>query len=451
MKKRTISILLALVMVLSEASMCVFALDAEPQQDINETDLELMEDEPEIIPEEAASSEPRAAETSFNATVDSVTYSSAAINWSGATKDNKVALYDEDGTTEKDSTTADASGAGSFSLIGLSPETAYTFVVKEIAGTDTVATKEVSFTTEKEPVAKPDTPKVTAYSAYNSVALEWNYDAKAAKYIVYMDGKYRTTVSSGSRAYDNSNKMAAVVGGIGDDNNHRFSVEAVAVASDGTTKSAMSATVTKTRVKQMYIRITMKRKKTLTSHDRYKTKHTFKKGTTVPAFGFGGGKYRFYYNGRLYYVSYLSTKGAKAVYNGKVSDNWTKKEAEYFINTANVASRTGWLIWVSQYDQHVYVFRGSRGNWRVYDNWEVSTGAAKTPSPTGFGKNIFKKVKNRHGLGPWSRFQSWTSFHGKKKSWKLGTPQSHACIRCPSDKAMWIYKSIPLKTSVNVY
>ena len=34
MKKRTISILLALVMVLSEASMCVFALDAEPQQGV---------------------------------------------------------------------------------------------------------------------------------------------------------------------------------------------------------------------------------------------------------------------------------------------------------------------------------------------------------------------------------------------------------------------------------
>ena len=416
-------------------------MDAEPQQDINETDLELMEEEPEIIPEENVSSEAKTASSiEFKATPSET---SVEISWD-ATAAEGCKIVVKNGDEE----VATADGAdGTVTVSGLTAGTAYTFTI-DVTDADSVVS---SYTVEtKTTVAKPSTPAgLTAYSAYNSVALEWNYDAKAAKYNVYKDGRYYTTVSSGSRAYDNANKVAAIVGGIGDDNNHRFSVEAV--ASDGTTKSAMSATVTKTRVKQMYIRITMKRKKTLTSHDKYKTKHTFKKGTTVTAFGFGGGKYRFYYNGRLYYVSYLSTKGAKAIYNGNINNNWSRKEAEYFINTSGVASRTGWLIWVSQYDQHVYVFRGSRGKWRVYDNWEVSTGAAKTPSPTGFGKNIFKKVKNRHGLGPWSRFQSWTSFHGKKKSWKLGTPQSHACIRCPSDKAMWIYKSIPLKTSVNVY
>ena len=440
MKKRTISILLALVMVLSEASMCVFALDAEPQQDINETDLELMEEEPEVIPEESVSSEAKAATSiKFEATASET---SATITWDAEAAAGCTIVV-KNGSTEFEAKGED----GTVTVTGLKAGTAYTFDVVVTDADENVTNYSVE---TKTTVAVPSTPSgLVAYSAYNSVALEWNYDAKAAKYNVYMDGNIRTTVSSGSRAYDNSNKVAAVVGGIGDDKSHRFSVEAV--ASDGKTKSAMSATVPKTRVKQMYIRITMKRKKTLTSHDKYKTKRTFKKGTTVTAFGFGGGKYRFYDNGRLYYVSYLSTKGAKAIYNSKINNNWSKKEAEYFINTANVASRTGWLIWVSQYDQHVYVFRGSRGNWRVYDNWEVSTGAAKTPSPTGFGKNIFKKVKNRHGLGPWSRFQSWTSFHGKKKSWKLGTPQSHACIRCPSDKAMWIYKSIPLKTSVNVY
>lgn len=440
MKKRTISILLALVMVLSEASMCVFALDAEPQQDINETDLELMEEEPEIIPEENVSSEAKAASSiEFEATASET---SATITWDAEAAAGCTIVV-KNGSEEFEAKGED----GTVTVDGLTAGTAYTFDIEVTDADSNVKNYTVSTETT---VAKPSTPAgLAAYSAYNSVALEWNVDAKAAKYNVYKDGRLYTTVSSGSRAYDNSNKMAAVVGGIGDDNNHRFSVEAV--ASDGTTKSAMSATVTKTRVKQMYIRITMKRKKTLKSHDKYKTKRTFKKGTTVTAFGFGGGKYRFYYDGRLYYVSYLSTKGAKAIYNGNINNNWSRKEAEYFINTSGVASRTGWLIWVSQYDQHVYVFRGSRGNWRVYDNWEVSTGAAKTPSPTGFGKNIFKKVRNRHGLGPWSRFQSWTSFHGKKKSWKLGTPQSHACIRCPSDKAMWIYKSIPLKTSVNVY
>lgn len=459
MKKRTISILLALVMVLSEASMCVFALDTTPQQDaLNESELELTgsdeassdaventtEESPQAVSEEeltleGSSSEAKASVAGFDPTA-TAEETSATISWDAETvADYSVVVYNGDEEV------ATASGSdGNVKVTDLKAATNYSFKVVVKNGDESLAEETVDVTTKE--AAKPAAPPTgfAAYSAYNCVVLEWNAVPNATGYYVYKDGsKYKTVTAS-----PNQKTVVFYATGIGDDNNHKFYVRSF-VSSDN--YSEPTRTLTKHRVRQMYIRITMKKKKTLTSHDRYKTKRTFKKGTTVTAFGFGGGKYRFYDGGRLYYVSYLSTKGAKAIYNGRVNDNWSRKEAEYFINTTGVASRTGWLIWVSQYDQHVYVFYGSKYNWRVYDDWEVSTGAAKTPSPTGFNKNIFKKVRNRHGLGPWSRFQSWTSFHGKKSSWKLGSPQSHACIRCPSNKAMWIYKSIPLKTSVNVY
>jgi lipoprotein-anchoring transpeptidase ErfK/SrfK len=296
-------------------------------------------------------------------------------------------------------------------------------------------------------------PVVAAYSAYESVALEWDAVPFADHYDVYMDGALKKEKAKATKAYD-SEKLSYVVTKVTDEKDHDFYV--VAVAADGITK-AQSDTVNDGAIKRMYITIKFNQNRRLTSHDKYKKSYSFKTNQQVKAHGFGGGKYKFYYTVKgkecLFYVSFLRTKGAKAIYNKNKKDNWSSKEAEYFINTAKQGSKTKYYFWVSQYAQHVYVFTGKKGSWRLYDDWDCSTGAAATPSPVGFGKKIYKKTANRHGLGPWTSFQSWTSFHGSKKSWKKlwGKPVSHACIRCPSDKAMWIYKKVPLKTAVGVY
>lgn len=321
----------------------------------------------------------------------------------------------------------------------------YTFTVADETGS-TAVSNEVTVTIAK--------PVVTAYSSYESVALEWDAVAGADHYEVYKDGVcVEANVLATAKAYD-SDKIAYIVKKVKDEQPHIFNV--VAVASDGA-KSDQSDNVSEEQVRRMYINITFNQNRRLTSHDKYKKSRTFKAGQRVKAHGFGGGKYKFNYeiNGKeyLFYVSFLRTKNAKAIYNKNKKDNYSAKEAEYFINTAKQGSKTKYYFWVSQYSQHVYVFKGSKGNWRICDDWDCSTGAAATPSPVGFGKKIYKKTANRHGLGPWTSFQSWTSFHGSKKSWKKlwGKPVSHACIRCPSDKAMWIYKKVPLKTAVGVY
>jgi hypothetical protein len=269
-----------------------------------------------------------------------------------------------------------------------------------------------------------------------------------------MDGNYAGAINTpGAHAYDydQTGKLSFVWGGLGDEGAHYFIIKANPADTAKNTESAWSEAVMDSPVRQMYIWFKFKKKSKLKSHDGLKVKHTFNKNEWVRAHGFGGGKYKFYYNGNLFYSSYLRTKGAWCDYQKGTA--YDRKEAEYFVNTSGTGSATPWYLWVNQNTQHVFLLYGSAGNWRVADDWICSTGAAKTPSPTGFNKKIYKRVKKRNGHGPWTAFQSWTSFHGSRKSWakKWGNPASHACIRCPNDKAQFIYHNIPNGTCVSVF
>lgn len=395
MKKRYLSIMLVLLMLLTTAGTCVFAIeDIEPAVG-NDAEAAVQEDL-----EEAAEEAVDAAE-----------------------------MVEEDAAFEE-MVTAEAMNA---------------------EGEETV--------TPETPAPAPAPPvlnKLKAYPAYQSVALEWDPVPGATSYNVSWGGK-TVSVPVTSRAYDNAEKMAYICKKLKDDTSYTFTVAAV-----GANMQAATASVTSMSVKQMYIKIKFKGSARLTSHDNAKKTRTFKAGQVVKAYGFGGGKYRFVYKGNHYFTSYLRTSlgSAKALYNKKIKKNYSKKSAEYFVNTSKCKSKKGskYLIWVSLYDQHLYVFKGKKGQWRIYDHWEVSSGKPSTPSPTGRhptkglqAKYIYKKTANRHGLGPWTSFQSWTSFHGKQRSWKLGSPQSGACIRNPNEKSRWIYKKIPMGTAVLMY
>ena len=301
-------------------------------------------------------------------------------------------------------------------------------------------------------IAPPD--GVKPFWSYNSVALEWEPVEGAVKYWIYKDGKHVKNAYPDSTAYDvidHEGKVSSIIWNINDDSYHKFYVRSM--SEDGTL-SEKSEIKSAKRVTQMYIQVRFRVARDLTSHDGYGKTHYFPKGTKVTAFGFGGGKYKFYYNGYLYWVSYLNTDWAKAITakTDGYSWNWNKKEAEYFINASGVTSPTQYYFWVSPYVQHVYLFKGSKGRWKLYDDWECNTGAAATPSPTGWDKSIYKKAWRRNGHGPWTAFQSWTSFHDIRfTSEPLGSPISHACVRCPNPKADWIYYYIPYNTRVAVY
>ena len=207
-----------------------------------------------------------------------------------------------------------------------------------------------------------------------------------------------------------------------------------------------------TFVKRMVITGTFKQSKTLKSHDGYHKSMKFKKGYKMTAQGFSSGEYLFQVTsgGKTYtfWVNRTRIKSPKAVYSKSVSYD---KIAEEFINDKGVGSKKNWLIWVSFYTQHVYVFKKSGGKWILKKHWECSTGKASTPSPMALNGlkalNNFRP-KTRHALKWWNGYSGKNALHGKKGSWKMGKPKSHGCIRNPNSGAKYIYKNCPKGTRV---
>ena len=349
------------------------------------------------------------------------------------------------------------------------------FAAEELQNADLSQAGQLAEETGSDGQTGSDGIKITGfktYSAYNSIALEWNKSKGAKKYEIYRNGKLIKTIKAANvkSAYDNEDKayyldkdVARSLKTYYDVKSYKYYIKVIGENGD----TAKTETKTDSPVREMFITVTLKESVKLTSHDGKNKSHYFKNGQTLKTHGFGGGKYHFYYNGNLFFCSYLRTKNAKADYTK--SFNYDRKEAEYFINSSPQKSAKKapkkYTIWVSGYTQHLYLFEKKNGMWRLkkdtpnltkdskYMDWEVSTGKASTPSPVGFNKRIHQKIASRHGLGPWTSFQSMTSFHGAFPDWvkKLGTPQSGACIRNLYKQSRWIYNNVPIGAYVAVF
>jgi hypothetical protein len=211
------------------------------------------------------------------------------------------------------------------------------------------------------------------------------------------------------------------------------------------------------KVRSISYFVTTKTKKTLTSHDGKNKKLYLPKGKRIECSGFGGGKYTFYYmiGGKEYYfyINAISVKGATASYAKGM--NYSRKEAENYINERGIASSTKYLVWASLYTQHTYVFYGSKGKWKVVRDFECASGAANKPSPSGSWKEIHRKIKTRHARPYWSCYSDINAFHsvknaGKKNEQGVGYPASNGCIRLKKPNAYYIYNYCPKKTRVVV-
>ena len=204
-------------------------------------------------------------------------------------------------------------------------------------------------------------------------------------------------------------------------------------------------------VQQAYVAVKLKVKKTLSSHKGKKAKRTFSSGTGLLTTGYGSAKYQFWDDkGSYFYVMRIATKNAKTYRQPK--DIYTREEAQNYVNESGVSSSTKYMIWVSEYCQHAYMFTGKKGSWTCIDDWKVSTGKANTPSPTG-SKTLHKKLKTRHGIKCWNCYSSLNALHGVKSYMVkyLGDIKSNGCIRNPNDKAKKIYNTCPKKTRILVY
>lgn len=318
-------------------------------------------------------------------------------------------------------------------------------------------------------VALPAAVTLRTYSSYKGVALEWTKDSKAVTYEIYRDN---VRIKSGQasafkNAYDNAKLLSFIDTGAGDEKWHSYYVK-----STYNKASVKSNTCSDQMVMPFYIKLQFKQAKKLKPHGGKKVSHKFKKGDVVYATGFVKGQYHFWYKGTLYYVNYNRTTKQKALYNGKGGKNYAPKEVEYFINNSGQTSMTNYMIYVNLYTQHLYILTGkanTKGKWRVakinykgssYSNWEISSGTAKTPSPWGLNLKYKKKLVNKykklkrnpgHGSKYWNFYHSQTALHGRADKKGYGAPYSHGCIRSTDAQGLFLLNVIPIKSRVAIY
>ena len=148
------------------------------------------------------------------------------------------------------------------------------------------------------------------------------------------------------------------------------------------------------------------------------------------------------------------------------------KAAEAFVNGRGYSCSTGYLIWVSTYTQHLYVFTGSARHWKMLKHIGCATGRFEKQTPMGVSTITYKMpwlwfnesvgqggyygLRIRGGfIHSWLYNISWSQAHGGRKlRWNkeyYGKPVTSGCVRVKLDFAKWLYKKIPINTKVIVY
>jgi len=392
-------------------------------------------------PEETAT----AAVSKITLKVKEKSKSSVTLTWE---------LYDSEGTVITDTesltgatctieyagntTTADLLSKTA-TITGLKTDIEYTFKISYTNEDETMVSASASITIKPtEPAAVTD---FKAYSGYARVVLTWKKVSNATGYEIWRS----TKAKSGFKKIKTISKVSTTTYTNKVSVNTKYYYRIYAL--NGSSKSSEYASVSDEAVRYMTYKITFKKTRTLKSHDSKKVTTKFKAGTTVTATGYKTGRYVFKYKGRTYYVTRISTKNQKVgQYSSK---NYSKKEAEYFVNQKGLSSKTKYLIWVNTYTQQEFIFKGSKGKWKLVKQWDVATGKASTPTQTGTYR-IVKKIARNNGLKYWNIVYKF-SIHGKAGSWKLGYPASHACVRNTNEHAKWIFNTCPNKTTVCVY
>ena len=144
------------------------------------------------------------------------------------------------------------------------------------------------------------------------------------------------------------------------------------------------------------------------------------------------------------YVQPLPTD-QQAMYNRA---QWYSSNTEWLILTDTVGCRTG-------------IFRGSRGNWKLWSFWQCAPGKNASPTVLGEFTVYGKGLSFGHGYTCWyyTQFYGDYLFHSQPcytgtfnvKDHTMGQRASAGCIRLTTDHAKWIYDNIPYGTKVVNY
>ena len=203
---------------------------------------------------------------------------------------------------------------------------------------------------------------------------------------------------------------------------------------------------------------------TLYARDGSHKSLTIHSGDKIVTDGYGAGCYYFTKKNARFRMNNARCYATDADYLRSKNSDYTKKEAEYFINHERLkyarpkSTSKNYFIWVSTYTQHVYAFKKSGNKWKCIRHWDCSSGDKNTPSPNG-NKELWKKIRYRHSTDYWNCFSTLNALHGIKPAsvagydWTryLGQIKSGGCVRNRDENAGWIYHNVPTGTKIMVY
>lgn len=186
------------------------------------------------------------------------------------------------------------------------------------------------------------------------------------------------------------------------------------------------------------------------------------KGTTVQVICTQGSDYAYVRcdNGSEGWVWYKScTFYPNNNYTDSAND-YSVLTKEGFVDLGKYASDTQYLIWVSLQTQHVNIFEGSQGNWKLIQSFLCGTGSNLHPTPTCVCKTTGLyddwKYERYHVINVTKLFDGYAfhsillNYNGTVNNGSLGAPISHGCIRLSVADSRYIYE-MPIGTTVVIY
>ena len=182
------------------------------------------------------------------------------------------------------------------------------------------------------------------------------------------------------------------------------------------------------------------------------------KGKLISTSSHGSNPILVIHNGKTYSVPAGKVRITGFLTNHK--NAYSANLAEQYVNYRGFSSPTNYFIWVSTYSQKVYIFKGSKFDWKLEKSFTCSTGRYSSRTKLGYGY-----VKGRSAAIEWSPYQwiYWcVNMHpgGWFHSWlyypdgrsygasvgHLGSPASHGCVRLDKPNVKWMYDHIPDRT-----
>ena len=170
------------------------------------------------------------------------------------------------------------------------------------------------------------------------------------------------------------------------------------------------------------------------------------------------------------YVLKLVTSGYKGNWTTQwaIDHDYDARQKEIWVNAKGYYSNTNYLVWISTAAQHVNIFQGSKGNWKLIRSCLCGTGAPSTPTPI-TPAGVYWQITYKNAAG-WTTstytckpvvgfYGGGYAFHSRLyypnsstlKDPSIGYPISHGCIRMYDADIQYIYNNLPVGTRVVVY